>query len=299
MSEELVRCSLCGCSSVNRIDCKVRNAEDDRYKMYRCSGCETHFLYPVPEDGQLEEYYDGKFREEVHSSAYYDKEHLDRVFRRFYKEACIRAERVRQELQVSDTVLEIGCSVGYFMKAVAPYVDRVYGTEWDEKAGQYIRDSFPEFTVAKNPQDFGIKFDRIFMFHVLEHISDPVSFLSALKGMLNPGGVIYIEVPNVDDVLVRTYRCRDFMNFYYKKAHLYNFNKKGISYILEKAGLNGETEYIQRYDISNHMVWLNEGVPGGNGRYKSVLDEEVNAHYVSALKKAGQTDTLFIKVRAL
>lgn len=297
MSDTKITCTLCGCTDTEKIDSLIRNADNDTYKMYRCNCCETHFLYPRPVSKQLEEYYDGQFREAAHSKVYYEKDYMDGFFNRFYPEACARAERVRQELSPSDKILEVGCSVGYFMKAVSPYVGEVYGTEWDKKAGQYIKDAFPQFKVGTNPDEFGEKFDKIFMFHVLEHIENPVSFLIDLKELLNPGGTIYIEVPNVDDVLVKTYKCKNFLEYYYKMAHIYNFNQNGLEWILDKAGLKGKVEYIQRYDLSNHLVWLGQGVPKGKGKYKDILGDNVNQAYVDALKEAGQTDTLFARVK--
>lgn len=296
MDRLMIPCTLCGCEDTEIIDSIIRNADNDKYKMYKCSCCETHFLYPRPDNEQLEEYYDGTFREQVHSETYYEKSRMDGVFSRFSVEAEVRANRVKDDMSKEDSVLEIGCSVGYFMKAISPYVGKVYGTEWDKKAGQYIRDTFPEFNVAQNPQDFGVKFDKIFMFHVLEHIEKPAEFLAGLKELLNPGGVIYIEVPNVDDILVKTYKCKEFMEYYYKLAHIYNFNEKGMKYILDKAGLKGEIGFIQRYDLSNHLVWLGEGVPKGNGRYAHILGDKVTEAYIEALKESKQTDTLFVKV---
>ncbi len=295
MDDRIIACTLCGCEATEKIDSAIRNADNNIYKMYRCSCCETHFLYPCPNTEQLEEYYDGAFREQVHSETYYEKSSMDKVFLRFSGEAERRANRVKEYMSKDDAVLEIGCSVGYFMKAISPYVGKVYGTEWDKKAGQYIRDTYPEFSVSENPQDFGVKFDKIFMFHVLEHIEKPAEFLEDLKKLLNPGGMIFIEVPNADDILVKTYECKEFLEYYYKLAHLYNFNETGINYILDKAGLKGEIQFIQRYDISNHLVWLGQGVPKGKGRYADILGDKVNDAYVEALIRAKQTDTLFVK----
>lgn len=296
--EDEIKCTLCHNNKITYIPNKIRNDEDGIYRMYRCEKCETHFLYPRPMDAELKDYYDGHFREEVHSSRYYDKESLDRVFTRFSGEANLRVQRVEKELSKEDRVLEIGCSVGYFLKAVSPYVGKVCGTEWDKKAQQYIRDCFGKdgIEVQINPEDYEGGFDKIFLFHVLEHIEEPIAFLKNLKKKLNPGGCIYIEVPNVDDVLVKTYECDAFKDFYYKKAHLYNFNDKGLSYLFEQAEYEYEINYIQRYDLSNHLYWLGKGLPGGKGAYETVLGTEVNEAYVSALKAGKQTDTLFAKI---
>lgn len=150
--------------------------------------------------------------------------------------------------------------------------------------------------VSDNPQDFNCKFDKIFMFHVLEHIEDPVTFLENLKPLLNPKGKIYIEVPNVDDILVKTYECNAFKDYYYKKAHLYNLNEKGLKYIFNRAGYQFKFDFIQRYDISNHLFWLGKGIPKGQARYAYILGNAVNDEYVTALKESKQTDTIFATI---
>jgi len=297
MIEEKIRCTLCGCESIEKIDSTIRNADNSIYKMYRCSECETHFLYPLPEESQLENYYDGEFRSQVHTKNYYDKEKLDGTFNYFLPEARARLNRVVNELKPTDSVLEVGCSVGYFMSLIAPHVESVYGTEWDLKAGAYVKDRFPDFNIAKNPEDFGRSFDRIFLYHVLEHVEKPIEFLKCLGKMLNPGGVIYVEVPNADDALIKTYKCKAFMAHYYKLAHLYNFTNKSLSYVIEQAGFAGRVGFIQRYGLSNHMVWLRDGLPGGGGRFSNIINQEAELQYKLSLMKNGQADTLFVKLR--
>lgn len=293
-----IQCTLCNCKEVTYIPNQVRNDTEGKYKMYRCSGCETHFLYPRPENEQLLDYYDGKFREEVHTDTYYNVEKLQRVFKRFTPEALVRVNRVMEDVSAEDEILEIGCSVGYFIEAIADKVKAVCGTEWDQKAQEFIRNNtkYANVSVSSNPEDFGKKFDKIFLFHVLEHIEEPIAFLEHLKSVLKPNGSIYIEVPNVDDILVKTYECDAFKDYYYKKAHLYNFNEKGLRYVFERAGYQCELQYIQRYDISNHLYWLNVGLPKGKGKYAHILGPTVNEEYVKALKEHKQTDTLFAKI---
>lgn len=41
------------------------------------------------------------------------------------------------------------------------------------------------------------RFDVVVMNHVLEHVNDPVAFLSDVRRLLVPGGVVHIAVPNV------------------------------------------------------------------------------------------------------
>jgi len=290
-----IQCTLCGNKDITIINNKIRNVTDDSCRMYECSLCGTHFIYPQPKEEQLEIYYDGQFREEVHTSIYYDKDVLTKVFHGFSLEATQRVARIEDDLNISDDILEIGCSLGYFLSAVADKVHIAYGTEWDSRARAYIDEVIhnAKIKTSLNPQDFGIKFDKIFLFHVLEHISDPVQFLINLKPLLKERSKIYIEVPNVDDILVKTFQCDAFKDFYYKKAHLYNFNENGLQYIFEHSGYNYDIQFIQRYDISNHLYWLANRRPNGRGAYSNILSDQVNDEYVKSLVNSKQTDTLF------
>ncbi|MBQ8167092.1 MAG: hypothetical protein IJZ96_08665, partial [Lachnospiraceae bacterium] len=84
---------------------------------------------------------------------------------------------------------------------------------------------------------------------------------------------------------------------YYKLAHLYNFTKKSLSYVIEQAGLVGGVGFIQRYGLSNHMVWLRDGLPGGEGRFSNIISPEAETEYRYSLWQNGQADTLFAKIR--
>lgn len=295
MAEQFINCTLCGSKNTTPINNKIRNITDDSCKIYLCDFCGTHFIYPQPEEEQLEVYYDGQFREEVHTKTYYDETALTNVFNNFTYEAKQRVTRIEKDLHPSDRILEIGCSVGYFLSAIEDRVQIAYGTEWDSRARTYIEEVIhnPKIKIEFNPQDFNLKFDKIFLFHVLEHISDPIHFLINLRPLLSEIGKIYIEVPNVDDILVKTFNCNAFKDFYYKKAHIYNFNEKGLQYIFEHSGYNYDIQFIQRYDISNHFYWLANNQPNGKGAYSNILSDKVNEEYVKSLVLAKQTDTLF------
>ena len=95
--------------------------------------------------------------------------------------------------------------------------------------------------------------------------------------MLNPGGHLAIEVPNVDDALVRYYQLDAFDRFYWQRAHYFNYSHGTLDMVLRRAGF-AEVETIpeQRYDISNHIHWIKDGKPGGMGRYTDLFDERLN-----------------------
>ena len=53
----------------------------------------------------------------------------------------------------------------------------------------------------------------------------------------------------------------------------------------------------QRYDLSNHMTWLREGIPGGQGRFDTVFSGDLKSTYASDLIAAGYFDTFFLVIQ--
>ncbi|PAB60656.1 hypothetical protein [Anaeromicrobium sediminis] len=51
--------------------------------------------------------------------------------------------------------------------------------------------------------------------------------------------------------------------------------------------------YIQRYDISNHIQWLKNKVPGGQGMYNHLFTSNFKISYENMLIEQGKSDTVF------
>jgi hypothetical protein len=69
----------------------------------------------------------------------------------------------------------------------------------------------------------------ITMYHALEHVEDPSAILAKLRGWMTDGGVLLVEVPNVEaDCISPRHR------FHF--AHFYNFNRVTLEALGRKAG---------------------------------------------------------------
>ena len=90
----------------------------------------------------------------------------------------------------------------------------------------------------------------------MEHTFDPLSFLNTIYYYLKPGGIVYIEVPNLDDALLKVYDSKTFKNIFYHIAHRWYFSSESLNKLMEKARFKGEIMFTQMYNVLNHMQAL-------------------------------------------
>ena len=83
--------------------------------------------------------------------------------------------------------------------------------------------------VVTGPEDLvGESFlDLVVLSHVLEHVTDPAGFLSAMTARLRRGGVVFIEVP-----------CRDWEHKAQDEPHLLFFDKAPMARLLDRLGFD-------------------------------------------------------------
>ena len=141
-----------------------------------------------------------------------------------------------------------------------------------------------------------IKFDIVTNFFVFEHIRDPFNFIKEMHDLLNDNGVIICEIPCANDPLTSLYSIDAFEKFYWSIAHHYYYTPDSLHYIMEKLGYKYELVPEQRYDLSNHMTWMSDGKPGGQGRFSEALGENVINSYRNRLIETWKCDTVFLYI---
>lgn len=287
MGEMTDSCKLCGNNESSLIQVGARHARDAEIRC--CTSCELVFLAPQPSPGELGLYYATGYREEYLEPPVAERHRND------LDEACLRVQRLLPRLRPETRLLEVGSGSGAFLYAVRPYVREVMGVEPDAASRSWLKQTLGLNLLEKIPPAGSGQegFDLVVSFHVLEHVPDPVTFLSKLSKVLRPGGELVVEVPNVVDALVDLYRVPAYRQFYYQKAHLYYFSQQTLALALEKAGYEAVISGVQRYDLSNHLRWMLTGQPGGQGYYGEILAPAVQAAYADALIRSGHADTLW------
>ena len=114
------------------------------------------------------------------------------MHRKAYEEAAATAK--------GQTVLDLGCNVGYGTAILASTAARAVGIDVSDQAIQEARSRFPaaEFQVVDGmrlPFADG-SFDLLTSMQVIEHIVDYDNYLSEIRRVLRPGGTAFFATPN-------------------------------------------------------------------------------------------------------
>lgn len=150
-------------------------------------------------------------------------------------------------------VLDIGCWHGtqleFFLKKKGW---KCSGIELNKKAADISRSKGIDVHSMSVREFFGKfknkKWDVINVAYLLEHITDPIDFMLAIKKHIKKDGILIIEVPN---------EFNDFQMAYLKEnktlpywialpVHLNYFNKKNTERLIEKTGwkvIHGEMSF--------------------------------------------------------
>jgi SAM-dependent methyltransferase len=278
---------LCKSTEFQLVTDKIRY--DAPRKIYRCAHCGLVFLYPQmsPEEERI-------FYEQEYGEIYSNEKGTTpaQLFKARLNDAALYYEWTKQYFDTTSDCLELGCASGYFLSTIKKHVKSVTGIETHILLKNYCRELGINM-VESLSECSDNQFDVVFMFFLLEHIGDPKKYLQEIKRVLKNGGRIVIVVPNVDDALFKLYDIPGFRIFYFTPAHQFYYSKDTLSDLLKKAGFSQfMINPIQRYDLSNHMHWLQNGKPGGVGKFNHIFSHALEAEYAKSLKEHFLCDTL-------
>lgn len=226
------------------------------------------------------------------------KPNIDKWLSETYSDDIRRFNFIKEKI-VNKSLLDFGCGIGGFLQLIqkSKLPLSVTGLEQEEALKESFSDR--QLNVFSDIMDItrSEKYDIITAFHVIEHLSDPVGTLIELSKLLKKNGEIIIEVPSSDDALLTLYECDAFSHFTYWSQHLFLFNKKTFSDLIDKTPLKlNWIKNIQRYPLSNHLYWLSKGLPGGHEFWKFMNNTQLNKAYEKQLEAIGKTDTIIASI---
>lgn len=202
-----------------------------------CSQCGLGRIDPLPSDQELADWYATQYRQAYKSAVQPALRHVLRAGRNAqwrWQWLCQNTDARWSNADLkSQRSLDIGSSSGEFVyllqtlgfqaKGIEPHAG--YATYAQSMLGIQVNNKTLQQGLAS--EEAG-SLDLISMFHVLEHLAEPVAALRTIGQKLKPGGLLYIEVPNA------TRLCSPHYMFF--KAHTLYFTGPTLRNLLETAG---------------------------------------------------------------
>jgi len=290
-------CPLCGAAACEQsVVATTVYGDTGGRAIFHCAACDVRYLHPSLSAEEEAKFYAAEF-ESFMATRSGDDGVWDGPERHIAANELRRQRRMghlARLLKPKARILEIGCSSGFMLYPLVAAGHECVGIEPSGVFSSYVRRyglacyaSLDELAAA----DVG-NFDLILHYYVMEHLADPVAFLQRQLGLLRPGGRIVFEVPNANDALTTIYGVPAYARFIWVVSHRWYFSERSLAHVLAATGGIGEIALDQRYDLSNHLVWLRDGKPGGMGRFTAVLGQEIEDQYRQALIRARRCDTL-------
>lgn len=253
--------------------------------VYQCCKCGTKYLSVTDKENDYENGF-------MHGTDKLSEQCINEKLISLDRDDARRYNMVK-DICINKRVLDFGCGFGGFLQYILEVAKSCCGVELGKQEREWCKNKRNQcFRTIDECED---KFDVITLFHVFEHLDNPQMWLNKFSEYLVEDGYLIIEVPNGNDVLLSLYESEKFADFTYWSAHLFLYNIQSLSMIIKKCDKFNviSAGQIQRYPLSNHLMWLAKGLPGGHNEWSYLDSKELDAAYAKKLEELEMSDTLF------
>jgi 2-polyprenyl-3-methyl-5-hydroxy-6-metoxy-1,4-benzoquinol methylase len=234
------------------------------YKIYWCKNCDLIFSHPLPTERKLTEFYDGFL---------FGKNRLSnsKIWLALIEQELQRIFDIESNRDKGKTFLDFGGGIGFQTVAAKNLGLNAFYYELDKEAKKFFKKKFNfENSIIDNRKELKKRrYHYILADNVIEHVSDPISFINSLYSLLHRNGILIIKTPNSRNIELIFYsnlifpllkKAKTFntfidtiKSFIFRfwscdpPIHLYAFSKKSLIKILFKLK-------ITKYNFSYYHI---------------------------------------------
>lgn len=226
--------------------------KSEDWKIWACAKCGTEFVWPMPSRAELAPYYEYS----RYAAPSYDRNEGRRPeVGSEFSQLLRRVERCGVK---RGRLLDVGCSVGNYLRVVSGLGWEATGIELDSETAERAARSTGLKVLSGDGLDVlepGERFDLILMSHWLEHIVNPRHQLElAIRHIASPQGGILIRVPNAASTAAKV--LGGAWSWFYPPVHLSYFNARSFSTLARQMGQSVPLLFSRRGDAQSLPVEL-------------------------------------------
>ena len=243
----------CPCCGSNEYSLSFQK---DHFDIVKCNNCDVLFVNPVfDESHYLETYRSETYQKIVQDLG--EESHQYRV-NRFGKERVeIMSKYLIHPFDEKISYLDVGCSTGFVVEAANNFGWNAEGIDLNPSAINFGQkrglnlDNISFFDDKLSTKSF----DVISMFDVLEHVINPLNYLSRAYELLSEGGLLFLYVPNYD-CASRLLMGFD-AHFIWPTHHLTYFTPVTLKTFCESQSFKTLLLNTEGLDIADYIWYLN------------------------------------------
>lgn len=190
------------------------------------------------------------------------------------------AEHLKNYLQPSWKVADIGAATGEFLDLIKDRVDSCLGIELNQKYRDFMREELDIDATSKDylTSNYKENFDLIVINATLDHMYNPLGVLDKVYQDLKPGGMFYIQTVN-DNQALKEFLPNEsrqmFKKFMYQRAHYLSFTESTLRQAVEQIGFEIIDLHSRHdYTLNNFLNWFYTGRP-----QNSIFSAKIDDHY--------------------
>lgn len=284
------KCLFCNNTGVT----KLRDYE----KLYFCGSCDTTFVYPMPTDKELSEYYSSEYWESV------DVPRLNYI----PNEMSFQANIFKKFAPNAKTLCDIGCAYGLQLRGYAEEGFEVEGLEYSKNAVKYIKEELGLSAKQGGIRNLNTNFDIVTMNHMIEHSNNSFSDLQHVLKFINSNGLLFVSVPNFNSLVAKNLKSK--WEWFSDKNHLFYFTLDSFKYFAEvnnleivyartnQSGAKPTAEFLEDHLKNEVTANLSQGLKANISDIKYLLEnlaKENRYHEFETFGFGESLDVLFRK----
>lgn len=235
-SVHYTHCPVCGSQQINPLlTVKDHSVSGEDFAIWQCADCTLRFTQDVPTEAAIAPYYKSPdYISHTNTSQGFINNAYQKVRKYTLK---IKADLIKKYTgKKAGKLLDVGAGTGAFLQYMFKAGWKVRGIEPDADARNVATETFGlelEEAAALQQLPQG-SFDAITLWHVLEHVHSLHEYMGILKSLLQPGGKLFIAVPNYRSFDADAYRLN--WAAYDVPRHLYHFSPKSMEVLMQRNG---------------------------------------------------------------
>ena len=221
--EQPIACAVCGYagapSEKERVRGNIRRLREKTFEVWRCAQCRCLHCEKVEDlAGYYKQY---PVREQK----------LDYFLRAWYGEVLKRM--IKAGVKPDHQILDYGCNKGLFLDFLK------------EKGFRNCVGYDPFMEQFRSTDVLKGRYDAVVSMDVIEHDEDPVGFLARHAALLRSGGLLFIETPNAEGIVLD--KTEEYVHALHMPYHVHILSQQALQELARKQGLEEVAVYNRWY----------------------------------------------------